>query len=324
MNIELIIQDSAAGNLYDISQLASDISWETEVSNQPGKLSFTYQEDPTVIISEGSIVSLKVDNKGVFFGYIFKKGKKNDTGIPITAYDQMRYLKNQDTYVISGLTASQLFSKVCKDFQLRHNVVNESGYVLADRVYDNKSLFDIIDWGITETMAYTSNWYMIRDNFGTIEFVNLNSLKTDLFIGDKSLLTDYDYESSIDDDTYNQVKLVKENKNTQKREVYIVKDSSTISKWGLLQYFETVDEEANESQIKERAEQLLKLKNRVTKKLSVTCIGDLKVFAGCGIVLGISDITDETINNKYYMVTKCTHNFKNNEHTMSLDLQVSI
>ena len=325
MNIEAIVQDSKSGQAYDISELIIEAKWETTLENQPGKLTFTYLDDNKVTINEGSPISFKVDGKGVFFGYIFKRGKKKDEKVPITAYDQMRYLKNKDTYVTSNLSASQIFTKICNDFSLKNSVKNATSYTVSPRVHDNKSLFEIIQFGIDETLIKTGNWFMIKDNFGTLEFISINNLKTDLFIGDESLLINYDYESSIDEDSFNQVKLIKENKETKKREIYLVKDSSTIKQWGLLQYFEKMDENANEAQIKERAEMILKLKNRVTKKLKLDCLGDLKIAAGSGIVMGISDLVKEGIAvNQYFMVTTCTHTFKNDLHTMQLEVQVSI
>ena len=325
MNIEAIVQDSKSGQAYDISELIIDAKRETTLIEQPGKLTFNYIDDNKVTINEGSPISFKVDGKGVFFGYIFKKGKKKDEKVPVTAYDQMRYLKNKDTYVLSNLTASQIFTKLCSDFKLSFEVKDSSSYIVSPRVNDNKTLFEIIQHAIDETLINTGNWYMIRDNFGKLQFISINSMKTDLFIGDESLLIDFDYESSIDDDTYNQVKLIKENKETKKREIYIVKDSNTIKQWGLLQYFEKMDENANIAQIQARAEMILKLKNRVTKKLKLECLGDLKVAAGSGVVLGISDLQKEGIAiNQYFMVTSCTHIFQNDLHTMQLEVQVSI
>lgn len=323
MNIELIVQDSQNGTIYDMSEIASDISWVTELVGQPGKFTFKYESIDNLVVNEGSVVSFKVDSVGVFYGYIFKREKNENNVVTVTAYDQMRYLKNQDTYVFSGVTASQIFEKICKDFELKHRFADLSTYVLSDRVYDNKKLSEIIEWAIDETLAYTGNWFMIRDDFGTLEFINLNNLKTNLFIGDESLLISFKHTTSIDDDTFNYVKLVKENKSTNKREVWVVKDSSTINKWGRLQYFEKMDEEANEAQIKERADQLLKLKNRVSKTFKVDCIGDLRVFAGIGVVVGIQDLAEMGLTtNKYYLVNSCTHKFSNNDHTMSLDLKV--
>ena len=324
MDIQLVVQDSIGGKIYDISELVKNISWSTEVAGQPGKLTFDYVQTPDVVINEGSVVYFKVNGQNVFYGYAFIRKQSKDGVMSITAYDQMRYLKNKDTYAVSDMTASQVFERICKDFKLNARVVNPSSYVLSARVHDNKSLFEIIDWGITETMAYSSTWYMIRDNFGTLEFIDLNTLKTDLFIGDESLLTGYDFESSIDENTYNQIKIVSENTQTKKREV-IVRDSSTISRWGLLQYFETASENANAAQLEDKAKKLLSLKNTPTKKLRINCLGDLKVYAGCGIVFGVSELSNEGFaENKYFVVTSCTHTFSNNMHTMTLDLQVSV
>lgn len=325
MNIEAIVQDSKSGTTYDISELITNAVWETTLTNQPGKLTFNYIDDNKVTISEGSPISFKVDGKGIFFGYIFKKGKKKDEKVPVTAYDQMRYLKNKDTKVLSGLTAAQVFEKLCKEYQLTYKVVDNHNYIVPPKPHDGKTLFEIIQYGIDQTLINTGDWFMIKDNFGVLEFVHINSLKTNLFIGDESLLMDFDYESSIDDDSYNQVQLIKENKDTNVRERYIVKDSNTIKQWGLLQYFEKMDENANAAQIQARAEMILKLKNRVTKKLKLDCLGDLRVAAGSGVVLGISDLQKEGVAiNQYFMVTTCSHTFQNDLHTMQLEVQVSI
>ena len=325
MDVEALIQDSKTGIVYDVSELFTEATWETTLIEQPGKFTLNYVNDNYVEVSEGSSLSFKVNGQGVFFGYVFKRGKKYDDKVSVTAYDQMRYMKNKDTYVLSNMTASQIFEKLCGDFKLHYKVVDASSYIVLPRVNDNKTLFEINQHALDETLINVGEWYVIRDNFGVVEFININSLKTMLVFGDYSNTTGYDYESSIDDDTYNQVKLVQENKDTKKREVYIIKDSDTIKQWGTLQYFEKVDEKANAAQIQERGDRLLKLKNRVTKTLKLPCLGDLQVFAGSGIVLGISDLQKEDIPiNQYFMVTKSTHKFINDYHTMQLEVQVTV
>ena len=325
MDIELLVQDNKTGKAWDLSELAGPITWTTELSNQPGKLTFSYIEDKDVDFGEGSVVRLKVDGQNVFYGYVFSHGRTESYKITITAFDSMRYLKNKDTYVISGMTASDIFTKLCKDFNLPYTVTNSASYKISNRVFDNKSLFEIMETAIDETLIYTGKWFQVRDNFGKLQFVDLNSRKTTVVIGDESLLKSYSFESSIDSDTYNQVKLVQENKTSKKREAYIQKDSSTIKQWGVLQYFETMDENANAAQIKERAKMLLKLKNRVTKTLRLECIGNLSVSSGSGIVLSISDLLREGVTvNEYFLVTSCTHTFENHKHSMSLEVQVSI
>lgn len=72
------------------------------------------------------------------------------------------------------------------------------------------------------------------------------------FVGDRSIATGYTYESEIDSETYNKIKLVRDNKTTGKRDVYIFQDSNNMTFWGVLQDYETVQEGMNEAQIKER------------------------------------------------------------------------
>lgn len=325
MNLEMTVQDSVSGTIYDLSELVESVSWDTTMQSQPGKLTFSYLYDPKVVINEGSPVSLKIDGAGVFFGYIFKRTKNQEEKVAIIAYDQMRYLKNKDTYVLSGYTASSLFEKICKDFKLVYRLLDLSTYVIPNKIQDNKALFETIQYGVDVTLANAGKWYFFYDNFGTLEFVDINRLKTLVYLGDASLTSGYEFVSSIDDDTYNQVKLAKENKTTAKRDIYIVKDSSTIRTWGTLQYFETMGEDANEAQIKARADQLLKLKNRVTKTFKWTGLGDLKVRAGSGVVIGIEELKDLGMPYEvYFMVTGCSHAFENDNHTMQLELQVSI
>lgn len=324
-NIELIVQDTAGGKIYDLSELVTDISWETQMTSQPGKLTFSYINSDEAIVAEGGIVSLKLDGEGVFWGYIFRRSKSQGHLINVTAYDQLRYLKNKDTYVFENQTASAVFTKVCKDFGITHKIVDDNSAVIPGRLHDNAALYEIIDYGLTQTLIQTGEWYIIRDNFGTMEFVHLNTLKTPIVIGDESLATEYSFESSIDEDTYNQIKLIKENKETVKREVYMLYDNETQVKWGVLQYFEKMDENANIAQITEKAERLMKLKNRVTKKLSLTCLGDIRIFAGSGIILSISDLESENVPlNSYVMVARATHHFENSLHTMKLDVEVNL
>ncbi|WP_338630568.1 XkdQ/YqbQ family protein [Clostridium baratii] len=323
MNIEMIVQNTNSGKAYDVSDLISDIEFNQEMEENPGKLTFTLQNVlDGDYISEGSPVSLKINTNKIFFGYIFKIGKNDKKEVKVTAYDQLRYLKYKDTYVLKSLTCSQIFKKICTDYNINHKVKHTSNHVLPAKIEDNKNIGEIIQRAFDQTLIDTGDWFFMRDNFGTLEQLNVWEEKTTLAIGDESLLNSYDYELSIDDETYNQVKLVKENKKTKKREIYIVKDSKNINKWGLLQYFDKVNEKMNEAQIKERAEMLLKHYNKPKKSLKLECIGDFRVKAGCGVVLVISDLKNDVPFNKYVIVRSVSHKIENNNHTMSIEVEV--
>lgn len=325
MNIELILQDNQTGRIYDASTLLISATWSGQLSGQPGKLTFDLVRDSTLQFYEGSPVRLTVDGCKLFFGWVFAKSRKDREITSVTAYDQLRYLKNQDTYLfpmkeIPSATASERFAKICTDFKLNYKVVHPSAYSLPKKLYDSKTLADICQDGIDLTLIHTGVWHLIRDRFGTLEFLDLARLKTNLMLGDASLMTGYNYQTSIDDDTYNQIKLVQENKETAKREVYIVKDSSTIDRWGLLQYYEKVDENANAAQIQARADQLITLKNQVTRKLQLDCLGDWRVMPGNGV--WVETRLDDMMLSRYMLVHSCSHTIKNKLHTMKLNLEV--
>ena len=182
----------------------------------------------------------------------------------------------------------------------------------------------MIQDAIDATLSNTGRWYAIRDNFGVLEHVDLAMLKVGLLVGDASLLTGYEYETSIDSETANQVKLVKDNKETQKRDVYIERDGSTIQRWGLLQHFEVMDEKANEAQIIQRAQMLLRLKNRPTRRLKLSALGDLRVREGVGIGTAIRDLDAEGVGSQRFgLVKSCEHEFRNGLHKMTLEIEVA-
>lgn len=323
MIIEVKVQDSVTKKGYDLSEVIEDLTISTQMEEQPGKLIINYIDNVEESFSTGSSISVKVDGKGVFLGYVFKIKPYPNNEVQLTAYDQLRYLQNKDTYNLPSMTCDKIFEKVCQDCQLRYKVIDRSRYNVSPKIFDNESYYKVIKHGLDQALINEGYRYIVRDNFGTLEHVELRTIASNLLIGEDSLLTDYDYEISIDDETYNQIKLIKEDKETKKRKVYIVKDSNNISRWGVLQYFEKVDENMNSVQIESQATNLLRAKNKETKNLKLTCIGDLRVREGVAVVVGIKSLEKYGVKyNSYYFVNSCDHKFEKGMHTMTLDMEV--
>ena len=70
-------------------------------------------------LPEGAAVRLKVDGAPVFFGFLFAKRQDKDGMIRLTAYDQLRYMNNKDTYIYGNKTASQFLKMLAADFKLQ-------------------------------------------------------------------------------------------------------------------------------------------------------------------------------------------------------------
>lgn len=323
MGKKLIITDIQASKALDLSEVVTEITWTTSILDQPGKLEFSYINDNVNFFNLGSYISYTIDDNEIFCGTVFSIIRSNDDIIKVTCYDAMIYLQYKDTKYFINATGSQIFASICEENQLKYRVINSSSYALASQIFDNKTYYEMIKKYLEDTLINSLEYYIVRANFDTLEYINIANLQTTIFIGDESLLTEYEYKSSIEDETYNKIKLVQENKETAKREVYITQDGLNIAKWGVLQYFEKVDENMTPNQIKERGNQLLKLYNRKTRSLKCECLGVNGIREGSGVAVGIKDLENEGLGKlQYTFVSECTHTWSGDNHNMSLVLEV--
>lgn len=318
MTNELYCQNTDNGTLFDITTLAGNIQYTTDLSGQPGKLTFSLQEDPNGVLQivVGSVIGFKVDNNIVFYGYVFTMGT-DATGIyKITAYDQMRYLKNEETMYTGNMSASAIFTKISADTGLNSKVVTPTSWVVPEYYHEKKSLYNILNYAIMSTNINDGKYHFIKDDGGTLLFTELGEYKTNIVIGDKSLLSSYQYEISIDKDTYNGVKVIRDNEETGMRDVWIEFDSENQRRWGKLQKLVQAGEELNEAQIKELAANWLSLKNRETKTMKISALGVRELVAGSGFLLRI----DKLDIKEYMWITSATHDYSKDYHVMSLDV----
>lgn len=292
------------------------ITLDSARQGEPSTLKFTCQHDDILNITEGNSVRLSVDRKNIFFGFIFKISRDNAGKIEITAYDQLRYFKNKDSYVYSRIRADQLLLRVANDFKLNVGSLANTGYVIPKKIEDNKTLFDIMQNALDDTLRNTTKLYVLYDDFGKLTLKSTEEMLLDILI-DEETGQSYSYTSSINDNTYNQVKLAYDNSNTGKREIFISKDASNINDWGILQYFEKVQTLQGASA---KADALLKLYNAKTRNLKITgAWGDTRVRAGCSVIVKLN-LGDVSLQN-YMLVEKVKHTFNNDLHTMDLTLR---
>ena len=296
--VDLIIQ-SGSTILYPIVEEGISLSWDRKGS--PGKLKFSVVKD--------SVLS---------YGFVFTKSRSGRTPnvIEVTAYDQLRYFKNKDTYVYSNKKASDVIKMIAEDFGLSVGTLEDTGYVIGSRTEDNATLFDIAQNALDETLRAKTKLYVLYDKVGKLTLQDIESMKLNLLI-DADTIGEYSYSSTIDKQTYNQIKITFENKDSGKREIFIAKDSSNINKWGLLQYTDTVELSSSGAA---KAEALLKLYNTKTRSLSISdALGDTRVRAGSSVIvkLGLGDINVQS----YLLVESVTHKFKQEQHLMDLKLR---
>lgn len=320
MDIELLIGNDDGTKVYQ-PVVEEGIEWTTQRKDTPGKLVFKVLKDDVLDFSEGSAVRLKVDGCNVFYGFVFKKQRDKEKIITVTAYDQLRYLKNKDTKVYENMTASEFIRTLADDYSLNLGVIDNTGYVIESRVEENTSLFEMIANALDMTLLNTGRMYVLFDDFGKLSLRSLDSMYVGdagaYFMVDEQTGENFEYTSSIDDSTYNKIKLTYDNEDTGYREVYIAQDGSNINRWGVLQYFDTLQEGENG---RAKADALLSLYNKKTRNLKITnVLGDNRVRAGSMIVVNL-DLGDMKLKN-FMLVENCRHTYKENEHWMDLTLR---
>ena len=313
MTTELLIQHN--DRLF-LPVVLDPVILTTERKAAPGTLKFKVLDDGVLQVSEGDHVRFKVNGSNVFYGFIFKLQKDKDFTIDLTAYDQLRYLKNKDTYVYENKTAAEVIKMIADDFKMQTGVLDDTKYKIPTRVKENTSLVDIIQDALDMTLENEKQMYVMYDEFGKITLRNLDNMKLDILI-DEETAQNYEYVSSIDSNTFNKIKLTYSNKKTGTRDVFIAQHGENINRWGVLQYFENIQEGENG---KAKADALLELYNKKTRNLTIkNAFGDIRVRAGSMLPV-ILNLGDLQLKN-YMLVEKCKHEFSNEQHTMDLTLR---
>ena len=289
------------------------IEWERQGS--PGKLTFTtIKVGDEMAFQEGDPVCFYYDGKPVFMGYVFTKKRNREQHIEVTCYDQLRYLKNKYTYVFENKTATQIIQSLSADFGLSVGSMDNTAYVLPAIAEENSAAIDIILTVLEETLVNTGNMFVVYDDFGKITLKNVANMMSGILICDETA-EDFDYSSSIDDETYNSIVLYYKDDNGYK--IYNAFDNSNIKQWGTLRYFEEVK---NPSIGQNKANSLLQLYNRKTRELKISdAFGSTEVRAGTLIPVRL-DLGDISTNN-FMLVEKVTHKFNNDHYTMDLTLE---
>lgn len=320
MSVELLIGNET-GTKICFPTVEEGIEWTTERKGVPGKLSFKVINDGVLDFSEGSAVRMKENGDEVFFGFVFRQQRSKENIITVTAYDQLRYLKNKDTIVYENKTADQFLKMIASDYNMNIGELESTNYVIESRIEENISLFEMIQNALDLTLTNTGEMFVLYDDFGKLTLRHLSSMAVGTqgayLMVDEETCETFDYSSSIDDSTYNRIKLTYDNEDTGFREVYIAQDSGNMNKWGVLQYFDTLSKGENGQA---KVDALLKLYNKKTRNLKLSnVLGDNRVRAGSMIVVNL-DLGDIKLKN-FMLVESCKHTYKESMHWMDLTLR---
>ena len=291
------------------------LTWTTYRQGAPSSLTFTVIPDAGLTVQEGDRVRLRVDNQNVFYGYVFSKRRGPNRKIAVTAYDQLRYLKNKDSMIYTGLRADEVVALIAQNYGLSCGELEPTGYAIPCGDEENQTLFDIIGNALRETQANTGKEFVLYDDFGKLRLRNRETWVAGIEINSETA-RDFDYRSGIDGGSYNTVKLFCSDSAQKQSSPIVRQDAELVKKWGVLQYTERVNTLQN---AENRAQTLLKQYGRKAKKLTVSgAFGDVRARAGGKIAVNLNFWDDRAQGEMG--IEKAVHVFSGSRYEMELTL----
>lgn len=322
MNYKLLIYNSESNTMYDYAPITEKITYTTNRNGSAGKLTFSFIQKKAINMTEGARIQFYAAGTKVFVGFVFATEQNRLGVVSVTAYDQLRYLKSKASYSFKGKKLGEIIQQIATDMQLQIGTLEDTGYMIPTLTKENTECLDIIEYGLQLTQNNTGKIFVFFDDFGKLSMKEARNMISDVLIGNGSIITDYSYKSDIDSDTYNQVKLVRSNKETGQWDTYTFSDQSNIKKWGLLQKYKKVDENLNEAQIDQQGNIMMAYYDRVLKTISVEGVGGIPgLKAGAMAKFKITDVPELSVG-LFLMLDKVKHTFSNEEHTMSLEAKI--
>lgn len=304
-------------NDCDISQVVYNITYTDQLNGGPSVLDFELPYIKSEKFSNGDTVMFTYGTGKVFYGFLFKA----EYGVyrtHCTAYDQLRYLKADAPLMRQNETLKDFVARALTQAgdRIRVGEVASTDIKLAQKLFDGTNYLDMLYKSIDENRELNGYRYALRDEFGAITLRDLYDLRTGVVIGDDSLATDFAYSCAIGDDAYNYVKVAQSSHDDGLRNAVIAKNDALIAQWGKLATFKQMSE-GNKAQMQSLADSILSERGKESETLSINCVGDLRLRAGSGARVVISQT-----GIAYWALVKCAvHTFAGANHTMKLELE---
>ena len=305
----------------NMTNCTTKISITTQRFNSASKMTFSCVENSGIALEEGSMVQFVDNGTQIFQGFIFTAQRSLGGEVEYTAYDQTYYLKAKASYTFTNMTLEQIIAQLATDFGLTIGTLEPTGYVFPCLIKDNTECLGMIYDALSTVITQTGKIFIFYDDFGKLTLKEAKNMLTQQMIGNNSLVTDYTYKRDISTNTYNRIKLVRPNKDTGRSDVIMHDDAETQKTWGLLQFYDTVDENLNDAQIDELCRAYLEYYNKVWQTLTISAMGITGLRAGNVIPIRITQVESLSAN-RLLVAEKVTHNYEGaNVHTMSIEVK---
>ncbi|AZU61080.1 XkdQ/YqbQ family protein [Neobacillus mesonae] len=303
---------------YDITEIVTNVEWSGHSEKPNRQLNVSLKntldgETQVIKIEKGGLVEFRNNKVLLFRGIVFATDINELGDMSITAYDENIYLtKSTDNRKFTKMKASEIASRICKDYGLLIGGISDTGYVIPKLIMRDKSLHDILLYALTLTKKQTGKRFFIWNRGGKFYLRAATENPSKYLIERGRNIISASYSETIED-TITQVKVIGGKKD---QHVVKLKNATLAKKYGVMQAVEQMDEKATKSQVEQRARTLLKERGVIDDQATVEVLGIDDVITGSAVYVKES-MTG--IVGGYY-VTSDSHTYSNGVHTMTLEL----
>jgi len=286
-------------------------------ANAAAVLDFTVVKNGMLNFLEGAPVRLRVDGQTVFVGRVFAKRRSQPELIKVRAYDQLRYLQNRDCCVMSNFSPGDLLRRICSENDLQLGQVADCGLRLAAHSFDNRRYLDMLTEVLDEVWQAKGSRYFLYDEGGRLCLQSCWDLRVNLLLA-ADCIGGYVYATSIDEKTYNRVKVIYEDKRKGLRKEFVAEDGERIRDWGVLQLV-SKNADAKQQTYSKARELLQRYRGRQESLALENVPGDWRVRGGSMVGVRL-DLGDQLVD-CWALVKRAEHRILGGSCLMDLSLE---
>ncbi|MED0680332.1 D-Ala-D-Ala carboxypeptidase family metallohydrolase [Aneurinibacillus thermoaerophilus] len=270
------------------------IALEDDVTTGPVSMNVTLARVANLSVESGNIVTLYINQKLWFLGFVFEWKNTSDSKKEVTAYDPIKYfLKDKDDFAFVKKTPTQVIQFLCNKYGVKiGNIVNIP--IVFPTLYfrGDKNLYEVIITVLTEAKKKTGQKYWVRFDNGLQVFEKVPPQKV-IVLG--SGLESSEYGESIEE-MYNRVRIVNRENNIS----VVAEDKTSQAKYGMMTTLEEYGAKTKAEALAYAKKKLAEM-NKVAKTMSITHVhglGEQRFW--CGDYVYVADPTVTIAANGYY------------------------
>jgi hypothetical protein len=317
------------GSSYNLTQMIGNLQWKDSINTMGMELSFDKAHSDEKYMVEHDVVELGdkllLANNGVevFRGIVTDEETAGRFGRSYISFDYAFYLNKSKTIIqFNKSKASESIKKLCSKFGVAIGTITPMNTVIT-KIYKDNTVAEIIMDILEQATRETGVKYRLEMRVGKLFVEKYTDLIVKATFKPASNIAPFDVTQAIGEisssrsiqDMRNSIIITSYDEKST-RVLANTQDQTNISKYGLLQDVQSVDDK-DIAQARNIANNQLKLLNKIAEDTSIELLGNDQVRAGRILLL------EETVTglSGQYLVKECTQSYSNQIHTMKLNIE---